>query len=730
MATSRKANQPHFIFVCGDLDVSTFAITNFTGADELSTPYAFEINLKSANPDIAAKDVVNKQATLYVYRNDEYFPYSGIISEFKYLETTTDFSSYSVKLVPRLWLMSLNFQTRVFQKMSVKDIVEKVLKDANLSDYFSFELQGQYSQNEYVVQYQESDLDFIARLMEGAGIWYFFNEPPVLEEDVKNVNKEKLIITDKSASFKYISGESEIVFRPASGLHERIDKELKEHVNSLSCEELVIPKEVVVKDYNYRTPEVSLSAKKPVTSGAVGSVYQFGGDLKNTDGAQKAAELTAKRIASARIVANGKSDCRGLRAGFRFTLKEHPRTECNDKFLVKSVHHTGKHTSVAGSSGVFSYQNGFSLLPSSLVEHFRPQVKTTIPRINGVITATIEAAGTDYASLDDMGRYKVRMPFDLSTSKNYDASKYVRLAQPYSGSNYGIHFPSYQGTEMVLACLDGDPNRPIGIGTVPHANTVSPVVSSNKAQNVIRTAGKNEILLDDTKDKQKVKIKTSAKNTAEFDDENKRLFVQTTDGNQLILDDKNQKASWNAKKQNITMSYKGGEEGITITTDKGHVIKIDDANKKLTIQTKGGHIIDMDDSGKKITIADGKSKNTVTLDGGGKLILDSKGEISIKAMKDLNIEAQNIKMSTTSGKIEIKATQDLNLSGMKINEKATTDFNMEGLNTNMKAQLNAKIEGGLGVDIKSNLQTKLSGTMTEVSGQAMTTVKGAIVMIN
>jgi DUF4097 and DUF4098 domain-containing protein YvlB len=99
-------------------------------------------------------------------------------------------------------------------------------------------------------------------------------------------------------------------------------------------------------------------------------------------------------------------------------------------------------------------------------------------------------------------------------------------------------------------------------------------------------------------------------------------------------------------------------------------------------------------------------------------------------MKDLNIEAQNIKMSTTSGKIDIKATQDLNLSGMKIAEKATMDFNMEGMNLNAKAQMQAKIEGGLGVEIKSNLQTKLSGTMTEVSGQAMTTVKGAIVMIN
>jgi hypothetical protein len=138
----------------------------------------------------------------------------------------------------------------------------------------------------------------------------------------------------------------------------------------------------------------------------------------------------------------------------------------------------------------------------------------------------------------------------------------------------------------------------------------------------------------------------------------------------------------------------------------------------------------MDDNGKKIILADGNGKSTVTLDGNKGLILDTKGKISINAMQDIEIKGANIKMSASTGKIEAKATQDLNLSGMKINEKATMDLNMQGMNINSKAQMNSKTEANLGVEIKSNLQTKISGTMAEVSGNAITTVKGGVVMIN
>ena len=716
--------------MCGDLDETTFAVSSFTGEDCVSSPYSFSIYLHSSDANVAALDVVNKQATLFILRDGEYFPYSGIIAEFKYLGTSTDKSEYHVHLVPRINLLKYNLQTRVFQKMTYPEIIEKVFEDVGLSDYYTLDVQGTYPQREYIVQYQESDLNFISRLMEDVGIWYFFRELPLLQEDIDGVNREELIMTDKVASFEHISGESALVYRYGDGMHDHTDDIKAESVSKISFEERIVPVNVTMKNYNYRTPEVNITSQKSIVDGVIGDVYRYGEEFVDSDGAQNAASIESDRHTTEKIKVTGMSDCSGFKAGFRFELSEHERAECNDTYLIKSVSHEGSHGTASSGSGGPSYNNNFLAIPSVVIEHYRPIRLAKQPKINGIITATIEASGSDYASIDDMARYKVRMPFDLSGNDNYDASKYVRLAQPYSGSNYGIHFPSHEGTEMVMACIDGNPNRPVGIGTVPNANTLSPVVSNNKAQSIIRTAGDNEIVMDDTADEQHVKIKTAALNTAVFDDKEKHLFLQTTDENKLILDDANEMAAWNAKDQNITMTYKGGKEGIVITTGGGHVVKISDADKILTIQTNAGNVIAMDDNKDTITLTDSKSKNVVTLDGSKGLILDSKGEISIKAVKDLNIEAANINLTASTGKVEVKATTDLNLSGLKINEKATTDFNMEGLNVNSKAQLQSKIEGGLGVEIKSNLQTKISGTMTELSGQAMTTVKGAIVMIN
>jgi len=418
-----------------------------------------------------------------------------------------------------------------------------------------------------------------------------------------------------------------------------------------------------------------------------------------------------------------------MRAGHRFTLSEHGREELNTTYVLTQVTHSGSQFAARGAESGPTYENRFRAIPGSQAEYFVPELEAAVPRIPGIMTAMIETNGSEYASLDDMGRYKIRLPFDISDADNYQASKYIRLAQPYAGSNYGMHFPSHEGAEMVLACVDGDPNKPLGLGTVPNANTLPPVVSSNKEQGVLRTAGNNELLMDDTDGKQRVRLSTCAAHALEMDDGERRVTLRTTDENALLLDDKNERCTLKSGEHNIDLSYKGGEEGVVITTAGGHVIRIDDSGKKVTIQSNAGHIVQMDDNGKKMSLSDCNGKNTVTLDGNKGLILDSSGKISINATQDLEIKAANIKMEAGTGKIEAKATQDLNLSGLKINGKANTDVKLEGLNVGMKGTIGAKLEG-LNTEVKGQVQTKVSGTMAELSGSAMTTVKGGIVMIN
>lgn len=728
MPATRNANEVKYLFLCGDFEADTFRVVNFSGTDKISSPYKFHVTLKSSKPEITAQKLINQKCSLHMLHDDEPYVYSGVVLECAYTGTENKHSTYKLVMGPGLKLLDYNVQTRVFLKMSVPDIIESVLNPTGLSVCYQINDTSDkkivYPEKKFVLQYQESDLNFISRLMEEAGLWYYFKE-----EDADK--GETLVISNRVSTYEYFAGSQElskVLFRSRSGMVEWADGEIEEHVSSLTCENRVVQKEVLVKNYNYLTPEIPLSSHKKVENGVTGTMYKYGSEISNIDEAEAEAQLLSDRIVSNSADVTGESTCSRFRAGVRFDLTEHEREECNDTYLLYSVTHTGGHGN--NSAGVPTYQNRFVAVSSALAERFKPRTNAHTPKVTGVITATIEANGSDYASLDDMGRYKVRMPFDVSDAPNSAASKAIRLAQPYSGANYGIHFPSHEDTEMILACIDGNPNRPIGLGTIPNANTVSPVSSANSAQNIIRTAGKNEIIMDDTADKQKIKISSAALNAAVLDDENRQVFIQTTDGNKLHLDDKNECASWNANGHNVSMSYKSGEEGIVIKTGKGHKIKVDDANKCVTIQTEGGHSIQLDDNGGTIVLSDSKEKNTVTLDGSNGLILKSKGEISIKAAKDVNIEGANVKVTASTGKMDIKATQDLTLEGMKISEKAQTDIAIEGMNTSIKANMNATIEGSIGAEVKGGVQAKVGGQMTEVSGAAMTTVKGGVVMVN
>jgi type VI secretion system secreted protein VgrG len=710
---ARKANEAQFLFYCGNLKAETFHVADFRGRDCVSSPYDFSITLTSPSPDIRPDDVINKQATLYVYRDGEYFPYSGVVCEFRFVDRSTDFSTYSVRLVPRLWLLSLNVQTRVFQKTSVDKIVKKVLDDANLTNYCTMDLGGPYPQREYVVQYQESDLNFISRLMERAGIWYFFKESPLVPEEVDGVGVEAMVVSDKPGSFEYVSGESTILFRSHSGLDEGVDQEEKEDVFRVAYDRRVVAKNVRLKNYNYRAPEVDVSGSAAIGTGDTGEVYAYGGQYRNTDEARKAADVAAGQISTGQTTVHGSGRCRGFRAGRRFTLTEHFRSDCNDKYLICEVTHTGAHGAPRGGQGVFTYTNEFVAIPSSQVNAFRPAARSRVPRIHGVVTAPIEANGSAYAALDDMGRYKVRMPFDLSGSRNYEGSKYVRLAQPYSGSNYGVHFPSHEGAEMVLACIDGDPDKPIGVGTVPNANTVSPVVGSNKEQSVIKTAGNNEIVLDDTDGKQKMHLTTSAKHTISMDDENRSVTVKSAGDNKVLIDDTGKRVAVNADKHQVVLSYGDSGKGVFISTADGHGIRIDDENKCITVVTAGGQKVHLDDSGGKLTVADG-GNNTITMEQNGSMAIDCSQKLDINVTSDLTIKAANVKIQASGG-IEAKGNSDVKLSGM---------------NFEAKGDMNAKVEGGMSAEV-SGMMAKVEGkTMADFKGGAKTTLTGGVVMIN
>ena len=734
----RKANEAEFFFLCGGFSEETFLVASYKGTERISEPYSFTIELTSVNQDIDPDDIIGSRASLFVYRNEEYYPYSGIVSEFHVVDRTKDRAAYSVTLVPRLWLLSLNVQTRIFQNLSCREIVKQVITDANLGDCCEFKWKESDSkENEFVVQYNESDLNFITRLMEREGTRYLFIEPPLVAEEMDGEpSAERVLFCDSDCGFTDIDGEALLRYRSWSGLHEVADEDHEEYVARVELSARAISRETFCRTYNYRTPEVAINAQREVEGGTAGSVYTFGGSAKNTDEVTGQARLAANRLQSQRTTMGGRGNCRGLRAARRFTLFEHPRADFNTGHIVTEVFHNGSQNSGGGDAARISYANTFTTVAAALGSIWCPPERAGKPSVPGVLTATIESNGGDYALLDEKGRYKVRLPFDISGAANAEASKFVRLSSPYAGSNYGMHFPSHEGTEMVVSFVNGDPDKILGLATVPNANTASPVTSSNKEQSVVRTAGGNELLMDDLDGEQRIRLMTHAAHAVELDDGKRRVVIQSTDGNKVLLDDENERCDFNAGDQTIVLSYQSGQEGITITTGKGHVIRLDDKGKKLTIQTEAGNILQMDDGGKKIVMSDANGKGTVTLDGNKGITLDTSGKIVINASQDVEIKGANVKIATgTGGNIEGKASMGkVSFEGKDFAARASLgDVTLDGqMNVAIKGGMSVKADGSMGMSKMELGATgaKVSGLMAELSGTAMTTVKGAVVMIN
>lgn len=483
-----EANQARYYFEPADLAPETLHVVDFAGQETISQLFRFDLNLVSKNPQINFAEVINKPATFTMRRGNMPVKIHGLIADFQQGGRTAEWVAYRATLVPLLWLLALNYQSRVFQNMTVQEIVTQVLREAGFTfDDFRFVLKDSYKLREYCVQYRETDLNFISRLLEFEGIYFFFQHGDA---------RATLVITDDPGESPFIAGERAIRYHTNDGFAPPQNAEI---VREFVCQEKIVTGKVVLKDYNYRTPEATLSSASQLNDDMPGLYYEYGQHFKDSAEGNRLAKVRNEEIECGRRVMTGDSDCMGLRSGFKFTLQHHYRDDLNGNYLITQISHSGAQgawfTAALGASQAPTYRNHFICIPAEAP--YRPPRLAPEPRIPGIMTAKIETAGGDYAYIDDDGRYRVKMPFDLSETNGGGASRAIRLAQPYSGSNYGIHFPNRANTEMVWACIDGNVDRPLGLSTVPNPANASPAVAGNREQCVIRTAGQNELMFDD-----------------------------------------------------------------------------------------------------------------------------------------------------------------------------------------------------------------------------------------
>lgn len=665
-----EANQTHFSFETKAVPAGALSVVDFTGVEEISRTYRFVVRLASDDPGLDLDAVIGKPATLSLRRRDgDPLPIHGIVSEFQQGARVSDWYEYQATLVPRLWMLSLSFQCRVFQQMRVDEIVSDVLKQAGLgAKDFRFSLKAKLTPREYCVQYRETDLDFIQRLLEHEGIYYFFEHPA----DGKDV----IVFTDDRGESPDIDGGRRLEYHSGAGL---VGTDDIETIREFKAQRQVVTGHVILKDYNYRTPETQLVARAELKADMPGVFHDYGAHFKTASEGDRLAKVRSEELEAGRAVYRGESDAPSIRSGHVFALAEHFRASFNSDYLITKVEHEGSQGRGFGlgfDGAVATYKNTFSAQLATTP--FRPPRITPIPRISGIITARLETAGGDYAYIDDQGRYKVKLPFDISGKGNGAASRAVRMAQPYSGAGYGMHFPNRAGGEMVLACIDGDVDRPIGLSTVPNPSNASPVTAGNNAQCVIRSAANNEFTLDDS---------IGAENI---------LLHGTKDWTVDIVND---------KKQGV-----GKNETTTIGANQTLLVK---ENREKTVK---GHEKETITGTKTIAVT---GSHTETVDGGMTQTVTGKKSETVKGTKSESVTLAKDLMVGAAYGVKVIAAMNEFVGGLKAEQIIGAKTVDVGALSSETVKLAKSVSAGTSISHEAK-----SGDLSEKAGQNITSDAG------
>jgi len=707
-----SANAAKYLLSIAGSNLVNFDVTHFSGIDTIGGPYSFDIEFRMADFSRSAlppdAGILDAACRLDIERNGETISYCGIVVQFYTYDS--DDIRYKIRLAPHIYRLSLNSSNRIFQRLTVPEIIENVVKEAGLKEYFRFDLKPnnvKYPVHEFCVQYQETDLAFISRLMEDSGIWYYF-------EQVKQPNgtlKECAVVTDDFASFPLL-GRS-VPFMRGSGLAEiktqtsrvtdflgitNSGSNVVESINYISTKTALLPKSVRVRSYTHRYPEAIPEGFSDVRDGHLGGIYEYGGTINNLCEAEHRATLHARRLWVESSQIDGKGNCASFRAGLRVPITHDQNILAAGMFLLVSVKHEG-----GWNNGAYVYNNEFVCV-SAESEIYASPLRTPIPRIDGVTTAPVGATNDIYPTLNEYGYYTVNMPSALDYGRNdtgqggdYDRSKNIRLAQSSCGVSgedktpYGIHFPSKRGAEMVLAYVDGNPDRPIGLGFVPNAASPSVVRNTNHAENIIRSWGGNELVMDDTYQNQSIKLSTPEERYLELHDGNEFVRIKSSDS-ELLFNDAEKFTLIDVGGYKIHINYADDSGVISITTVKGNVIEMNDPQSSITIQNTGengdkevnkvvfngdnksitldsmDNTVVLNGNDKRIAVESRDSK--VVLDGAGKkIILESKdnkvvvdsgdNSVALNAPKNVNIKA--------GGKLVIDAKGGVSNKGATVN---------------------------------------------------------------
>lgn len=483
------------------LGSDTLLVAGFSGSEAISSPFSFHVDLLSENDSIDLKALIGTNVTLRVAQADDSPRFwNGHISGITQGWKGSVFTAYRAEIVPWLWFLGSRSDCRIFQNKTAVDIIREVFEGLGFQD-FVFRLNGSFPTRDYCVQYRETDLNFVSRLMEEEGIFYFFEHQQ---------GRHQLVMGNVPEVHQPCPGQSSVRCELATGGVEQEDL-----ITDWRMGEAFVPSSLSLTDFNFKTPaaklRVSLDGENPF------EIYDHPGQYEQPTRGEQLTRIRLQEIQAFSTNAHGESTCRAFTTGFRFKLDEHYRESWNQWYVLTEIRHSAHQGGnfMAGdvnlSLSESVYRNEFVCIPHQTP--FRPSRRTLAPLVEGCQTAIVVGPQNEEIYTDKYGRVKVQFHWDRLGKKNEQSSCWIRVSQSSAGKDWGAISIPRIGQEVVVDFLEGNPDRPLITGRVYNAATMPPYtlpagadMMGFKSNSTKGGGGYNEIVIKDGKGSELIRI--------------------------------------------------------------------------------------------------------------------------------------------------------------------------------------------------------------------------------
>jgi type VI secretion system secreted protein VgrG len=488
--------------------------------EELGRLGEYRLELLSAKADIKGDSILGKNVTVKLALPDDSTRYfNGFVTRFAQGGTLGRYVRYHATVRSWLWFLTRTTDCRIFQEMTVPDIVKKVFADHPTADY-KLELTGTYRKWVYCVQYRETDYNFVSRLLEHEGIYFYTRHT-----DGHNT----IVLTDSTSKSAPVPGYEKISFIAPEDV---VRPEL-EHIESWDFASDIQPGVYVHDDYDLERPSVELRTRKTLTRSYSPSdyeIYDYPGHYVQKPDGEQYAHVRIDEFGTLFETAEGAGNSKGVEVGSLFTLEDYPREDQNREYLVVGATcnlRFGDYEALPQGSGGTEYRCSFAAMPTS--QQFRPRRSTPKPFVQGPQTAVVVGPAGEEIYTDKYGRVKVQFHWDRYGKKDDKSSCWIRVSQPWAGKAWGGVANPRIGQEVIVDFLEGDPDQPIITGRVYNAEQMPPYeLPGNQTQTGIKSRSSpeggaenfNELMFEDKKGSELVYLRAEKDytNTVEHDE--------------------------------------------------------------------------------------------------------------------------------------------------------------------------------------------------------------------